>query len=139
MSWIRHLKTFVFSGGEKLWNRSKKRIGKQLPRRNESNSINCLRWREAIDRGEHRDEREWTKLEEEFDRYVAMKNEEVRKQTREETEILTRTATRAEDEKEFADRINAAVGMLREKVKRGITLKDIDEFEKILSNMRVAN
>ena len=78
-------------------------------------------------------------MEEEFDKYVAMKNEEVRKQTREETEILIRTATREEDEKEFAARTNAAVGMLREKVKRGITLKDIDEFERILSNKRVAN
>ena len=76
---------------------------------------------------------------EEFDKYVTMKNEEVRKQTREETEILTRTATREEAEKEFAARTNTAVGMMREKVARGITLKDIDEFEKILSNMRVAN
>ena len=87
-----------------------------------------------------RDERGWTKLEEEFDRYVAMKNEEVRKQTREETEILTRTATREEDEKEFAARTNAAVGLMRN---CGLKDDDIRRIKDALLNSnqtgRVAN
>ena len=87
-----------------------------------------------------RDERGWTKLEEEFDRYVAMKNEEVRKQTREETEILIRTATREEDEKEFAARTNAAVGLMRN---CGLKDDDIRRIKDALLNSnqtgRVAN
>ena len=39
---------------------------------------------------------------------------------------------------EFAVRINKAIGMMRKMVRRGITLKDLDEIEKILLNTQDA-
>ncbi len=72
---------------------------------------------------------------------VCLENEYAEYFKAREKRIAKRAAehVRNEDRAEFAARVNVAIGKMRKMIKRGMTLKDIDEIERILSDARAAN